>query len=390
MNHTDLPDPNQLAETIAASLQNDILSPWFPRCVDESRGFHQNFSVHWTPIPGAERSVVFQSRMTWVTATIAEMGHPEYLAYAEKGWRELSETLWDPVTGGFRWDTDQHHDAFHAYGVSFAIYALAAYYRVSGNPEVLAAAQSAFHYLEAHHFDAVEGGYWETPGGTAPPHRDLIGTPPGQKSQNTHLHLLEAFAELLPLWPDARLRQRLGEILDLFLTRFYVAPGWLRTEVNFDWTPVEGLVSYGHDIEATHLLLTAANLLQNQDPTVHLVAETVTDYALRYGWDTEEGGFYNAGTPDGTVTDRRKIWWVQGEGLLALATLWNTTHRHAYGVALAQQWDWIQRHQIDSQHRGWLEFADQPGGDKGHSWKEAYHESRALIHVIRRLKARTD
>ncbi len=388
MNNFDLPDPVRLADVISTSLRDDILSPWFPRCVDETRGFHQNYTANWTAIPGTERSLVFQSRMTWVTATVAELGHPEYLPYAEKGWRELSDNLFDPQSGGFRWDTGEFRETFHAYGISFAIYALAAYYRVTRDPAVLAAAQAAFRFLEENHYDEVHGGYWETPGGVPPPHRDLIGTPPGQKSQNTHLHLLEAFSELLPHWSNPTLRQRLGEILELFLNRFYVSPGWLHTEVNLDWSPVAGFVSYGHDIEATHLLITAAGLLQNQDPTVHLVAESITDYALQYGWDADGGGFFNAGTPEGQVTDRRKIWWVQAEGLLALATLWNTTNRHRYGVALSHQWDWIQRYQIDSQNRGWNEFADQPQREKGHSWKEAYHESRALIHTIRRLKER--
>ena len=386
---TSLPDPKALVASITDSLWQDILDPWFPRCVDAERGYHQHFAADWSRIPSDERSIVFQSRMLWVSSTVAEMGHPEFLPYAEKGWRELSETLIDRESGGFRWDNGANRDAFHAYGVSFAIYALAAYYRVTRDTAVLAAAQNAFWYLEEKHHDDEHGGYWETPGGIPAANRDLIGTPAGQKSQNTHLHLLEAFSELLPLWPHVPLRNRLAELLDIFLTRFYVAPGWLHTEVQFDWTPVDGSVSYGHDIEATHLLLTAAHLLENQDPTVHLVAETITDYALQHGWDPARGGFFNSGTPAGVINDRRKIWWVQAEGLLALATLWNSTNRHAYGVALADQWDCIQRYQIDSQHRGWNEFDDEPQRDKGHAWKEAYHESRALIHVIRRLNERT-
>lgn len=386
---TNLPDPKELASALTDCLWQDILNPWFPRCVDAERGYHQEFAADWSRLPSDEHSLVFQSRMLWVSATVAELGHPEFLPYAEKGWRELSETLIDPESGGFRWDNGPHRDSYHAYGVSFAIYALAAYYRVTRDPAVLAAAQNAFRYLEKKHYDDEHGGYWETPGGIPAANRDLIGTPAGQKSQNTHLHLLEAFSELLPLWPYAPLRNRLAELLDIFLNRFYVAPGWLHTEVELDWTPVAGSVSYGHDIEATHLLLSAAHLLENQDPTVHLVAESITDYALQHGWDHENRGFFNSGTTAGVINDLRKIWWVQAEGLLALATLWNSTNRDAYGVALAEQWDWIQREQIDHQNRGWHEFAGHPARGKGNSWKEAYHEGRSLIHTIRLLNQRS-
>ena len=43
---------------------------------------------------------------------------------------------------------------------------------------------------------------------------------------------------------------------------------------------------------------------------------TLFHYALDYGFDWSEGGFYESG-PLGAPADRRdKIWWVQAEGLL--------------------------------------------------------------------------
>jgi len=41
----------------------------------------------------------------------------------------------------------------------------------------------------------------------------LAGFPLGYKSMNTHIHLLESFAQLYEVWPDETLRGRLAELL---------------------------------------------------------------------------------------------------------------------------------------------------------------------------------
>ena len=350
------------------------------------------------------RSIVFQSRMTWLTATVAASGTVDpdrYAGYARHGLREIADRFVN-ADGSFAWSLDRervsagsHHEERHAYGHSFAIYALAAVAKVLDSEGALDLAKGAFVYLEASHHDPIDGGYFEASdsdgrvirdrGG-----RDAIGTPYGLKSQNTHLHLLEAFTELYRVWPDMQVRARLEELLELFLGQLYVADGWLHVYVESDWTPVPGAVSHGHDVEAAHLILDAATALGQVDARVINAARGLIDYALRTGWH-EAGGFFYSGTPEGKVVDDTKNWWAQAEGLLGLAALFDQTGDPRYAEALAGQWRWIRDHQIDKVHGGWYESVA-PNGEvlpsfaKGHAWKAAYHDGRALLFTARLLR----
>ena len=85
------------------------------------------------------------------------------------------------------------------------------------------------------------------------------------KTMNTHLHVLEAYANLYHCWSDARLAQSLRGLLATFLIHILDAPaGHLRLFFTEDWMPVADLVSYGHDIEAAWLLLETAMIINDQ------------------------------------------------------------------------------------------------------------------------------
>lgn len=385
------------SQEIEASLWQDILDPWFPRCVNPDGGFYQDFSADWARQSGTDRDVVFQSRMTWACATACEMGgtqDQEFARYAAHGVRALVDRLQNPSTGAIYWREGQTEE-IHAYGVSFAIYALAAAARALGSTEARDSAIAAFGWLENHHYDRKYGGYFEatTAAGMviidSDRERDDLGTPYGQKSQNTHLHLLEAFTELYREWPDPQLKIRLTELLDLLMGALYVAPGWLYQFTMPDWTPVplpDGDVSFGHDVEAAHLMLDAADALaRRDDPRVMTHARSLVDYALEYGF--KDGLLYAAPADQSSTEDpASKNWWAQAESLLALATLWNRTGESRYAEAFQVQWEWIRDHQIDPVHRGWFEDSAEPDRAKGHRWKAAYHDGRAMMFTARRLR----
>ena len=107
----------------------------------------------------------------------------------------------------------------NAYGNAFAIYALAAYYKASGDTSALNLAKKSFLWLEKHSHDPVHKGYFQ--------HLKRDGTPVvrdetipstsdiGYKDQNSSIHLLEAFTELYGVWKHDIVRQRLQEMLYL-------------------------------------------------------------------------------------------------------------------------------------------------------------------------------
>src|SRR5690606_34585943 len=84
--------------------------------------------------------------------------------------------------------------------------------------------------------------------------RSPIG-PPELKSQNTHLHLMEAFANLLRATGEPRVRAAQRELVTLVLDRI-VDPetGHLGLFFARDWTRRSTHISYGHDIEFAWLV----------------------------------------------------------------------------------------------------------------------------------------
>jgi len=343
------------------------------------------------------------------------MRHPElkaqFLPIAEHGVDYLNDVLWDKKFGGFFWGLDDHGkiteaftDRKEMYGESFALYGAAAAYLATRDPKALALAQSEFRWMEAHAHDNKNGGYFEilTREGepiesqpiypAMPPRRDE-GFPPGYKSMNTQIHLLEAMAQLYEAWKDDAVRRRLEEMLAIVRDRICVEPGVMNLYFTNDWRPVPDHDSYGHDVEAAYLMLEAEDVLGvPHDPKTERMAKMLVDHALTYGWDDKLGGFYEHGTTFGEVEDKRKVWWVEMEGLNALLLMHEKYGRQTdiYFKAFQQQWNFIKTYQADSQFHGIYPTVGAGGTameqNKGQNWKAAYHDGRALMNVTERLE----
>jgi mannobiose 2-epimerase len=405
----------KLADEMEAALHQHVLGVWFPRCVDEENGgFWSEFTRGWKRTNSAGKFMVFQGRMTWIAAQVAER-RPElreqFLAVARHGVKFLDRVMWDKKHGGFFWGLDDrgqitpaYGDGKHLYANAFGIYALAAAYRATGDAKAIELARRGFDWVEEHAVDAKNGGYfeWFSRQGEARhmPQADdeehyVPGSnlPIGFKSMNAHIHLLEAYTQLYAVWKDAAVGRRLGELLDITLDRICVEPGAMHLYFTEDWRPVPDHDSYGHDVETAFLVLEAAEALgREHEPKLHRMARMLVDHALTYGWDGAYGGFFNEGTALGRPEHLEKIWWVQVEGLNALLLMHdlhgNQTDR--YWKAFQRQWEFIRDCQIDQQCGGLYNTVERDGTvtDDGKSeiWKAAYHDGRALLNVTERLR----
>lgn len=400
----------RLANEAEANLQSQVLAMWFPRAIDAGDGFAQNFGEDWRPGPSDGKAIVYQSRLTWVAAQAA-MRYPAqaatYTGYARHGLAELENKMWDAQNGGFFWGLDDkgaptRDGEKHVYGVSFAIYAACAAYKATRDPRALDLAQRAFRWLEAHAHDGKNGGYYEAltrqgtpilaPVGTAT--SDEIGTHYGLKTMNTHIHLLESLSALYAVWPDRDLRKRLEEVFTLVRDKIAVEPiGCLNLYFTPDWRPLPDHDSFGHDVETAFLLVEASGVLgRPDDARTWALARRIVDHALDFGWDADNGGFYDAGAVFGGPFTTEKIWWVQAEGLNALLMMHARYGRQSprYWAAFNRQWDFIQHKQVDAKNGGWYatvtrEGASIPGHAKSDGWTEAYHQGRALMNVSETL-----
>ena len=247
----------------------------------------------------------------------------------------------------------------------------------------------------------VTGAYYEalmrdgtpilTPPGTSP--NDAIGTPYGEKSMNTHIHLLESLTALYKVWPDSMLRARLQEVFHLVRDRIAAPSGYLNMFFKPDWTAVSNTDSYGHDLETAYLLTEAASALgQPNDPQTWATARRLVDHALRYGWDAQYSGVFDQGTANGAATQMEKVWWEQAEALNAFLLMHERYGRATtrYWTAFVHEWTFIRDHQVDAQHGGWYKSVSRdgspiPGQGKSDSWTDPYHQGRALLNVTNRL-----
>jgi mannobiose 2-epimerase len=404
----------KFASETEATLDRDVLKVWFPRSVDDEHGgFHANFSRDWKPYGKESKFSVFQGRMTWISSQIA-LRRParkeQFLPYAIHGVDYLTETMWDKEKGGFYWglsDTGEisplYTDRKQLYGISFVIYGLASAYQATNDPRALEYAQKGFRWIEEHAHDAKNGGYFEylTRDGQpyeAHPETGIVelargsGFPVGFKSMNTHIHLLESLSQLYEVWKDDLLRQRVEELLSVIRDKVCVNPGAMNLYFTNDWRAFPDHDSYGHDVETAYLMLEAEDVLgKGHDPRTERMARMLVDHALHYGWDSRLGGFYQEGTTMGEPERKTKEWWVEFEGLNALLLMHERYGRQTdvYFRAFQLQWNFIQKHQIDSDFHGVYPLVGADGIPatmaKGNNWKAAYHDGRALLNVYDRL-----
>ena len=401
----------KLADQVEAVLHRDVLDVWFPRNIDnENGGFYSGFDRKWQLTPSEGKFSVFQGRMTWISSQAA-IQRPElrdkFLPIARHGIDFLNDVLWDKQYGGFFWGVDDHGkispafgDRKELYGESFAMYGAAAAYQATNDPKALQLAQNAFQWIDSHAHDTKNGGYfeWLTREGkpleaTAEVQPSSGGFPIGYKTMNTHIHLLESFSQLYQVWKDDTLRKRLEELLTVVRDKVCVQPGVLNLYFTNDWRPVPDHDSYGHDVETAYLMLEAEDILGvPHDPKTESMARMLVDHALAYGWDKDMGGFYDEGTTFGQAENKRKEWWVEFEGLNALLLMHERyrTETHRYFDGFLKQWQFISEHQIDSEFHGVYGEIGPDGSvqnsTKGHNWKAAYHDGRALLNVTARLR----
>jgi cellobiose epimerase len=419
----------QLATVMERSVQQELLDKWYPRCYDTVYGgFLSTFTYDFKPTGPQDKFIVTQARHTWTTSKASQLYPAKryYIEGARQGFEFLKNVMWDKTYGGFYNLVDrQGHDKSNpkapkeAYGNAFAIYALAAYYEASKDTAALNLAKKAFLWMEAHSHDPVYKGYYQ--------HLQRDGTPVirdagipstsdiGFKDQNSSIHLLEALTELYQVWPDELVRQRLREMLFLIRDKMITPKGYLILFFHPDWTPVSfrdssrasilqhkylDHVSFGHDVETAYLMLEASHALGlTNDTLTAIVGKRMVDHALHNGWDKNLGGFYNEGyyfkgVDSITIIFASKNWWAQAEGLntlLLMADKYPGDPMHYY-AKFTKQWNYIQTYLIDHTNGDWYEegLDQEPQRKtalKGHIWKEAYHNFRALENCIQRLKS---
>lgn len=397
-----------LVPRIEQNLRETIIRFWFPRAIDKEHG---GYTVHagprGEPLSGGTKMIVTQARTLWLASRLLRSDHaqPGLREAADHGYRFLRDVMWDAEHGGFVWEVDETGRKLlrphkHLYGQAFAIYALAEYFLATGRRDGLDLAMRTFALIDERAHDGVNGGYREffaRDWSAAPPDvQPYLGGSADWKLMNTHLHLLEAFTTLLRASASPVVRERLIELVGIE-TSAVVRPGWVANTDRHraDWSPIldeaGARVSYGHDLENIWLVADALDALHLPVAPYRELFAAIFEYSRTHGYDEARGGFFDSG-PRGKHADRLgKVWWVQAEALVSALTMYRLTADPRYLDVFEGTWRFVDREQTDWTHGEWHGTIDPDGspraGNKASQWKAGYHNGRALLEVLERIRA---
>jgi mannobiose 2-epimerase len=395
----------EYARRVEAELRGDILPFWLAHTRDRKRGgFFGEISDDLMINRDAPRGALLTTRVLWTFSAAYERYHdPAYLEMARWAYADLVAHFLDPENGGLFWMTSAEGNPLDPrkllYVQSFGVYALSEFHRATGKQEPLDRAIALYRLIEEHAKDRTHGGYFEEFA------RDWKisrargrGSPMGsadQKSQNVHLHLLEAYTNLLRVWPDDGLRKNLRELIAVMRARvFDEKTHHLRLFLAEDWTPRSNTISFGHDIEFAWLYVEAAEVLGDESVIAASRAEAVqiARVTLEQGVDRDGGVFAEAG-PKG-VTNSFKEWWPQAEATVGFFNAFQISGDPKYLDASRQNWKFIDEHLIDHERGEWFQGVTRNGQKSGAPkvslWKCPYHDGRACLELLRRMNAKKE
>ncbi len=384
---------------IEAELRKDILPFWMEHAPDRQRGGFFGLITNDLKVrKDAPRGALLTSRILWTFSAAYRRYHdPAYLEMAKWAYDDLVSRCWDAQNGGLYWmitaDGKPLDTRKSIYVQAFGIYGLSEYSRATGDPAPLNRAIELYRIIELHSRDRINGGYfeeftqdWKKLGWW----KEGIMGPPGTKSQNVHLHILEAYTNLLRVWPNPALRQDLMSLVNVMLTRVInPANHHLRLFLAPDWTPQTDEVSYGHDIEFSWLLPEAAEALGNPQliARTRAVAVDIARTTLAEGIDAD-GGIAEGGSPAG-ITDRSKEWWPQAEATIGFFNAYQISADPVFLRASLHAWDYIEARLIDRTSGEWFPGLTASGATsrepKVSFWKCPYHNGRACMEMVGRI-----
>ena len=410
-------------------VENNILRFWLDKMVDDEHGgFYGRIDAGEVLHPEAEKGAILNARILWsFSAAYRVLGNPEYLEAATRAKDYIIDHFIDKEYGGVYWSLDYLGNPLDTkkqfYAIGFAIYGMSEYARATGDREALECALQLFDCIEEHAFDSENNGYIEActrEWGEIADMRlsELDANFP--KSQNTHLHIIEPYANLyrclkefqastscdyvpvigsvlpievaVPQETILRVEGALRNIIDIFTDRI-LNPETHHLDLFFemDWTRGAGhLESYGHDIECSWLMHEAALVLGDVDvlakvePIVREVAKA-SEKGLR-----PDGSMIHEANLDTGHVDDDLHWWVQAENVVG----WYNLYQH-FGDEQAlerafQGWNYIKTQIIDWDNGEWHWSRHTDGSlntvdDKAGFWKCPYHNSRMCLEIIERV-----
>lgn len=385
-------------EEAAQELEN-ILQYWMKHTLDEtSGGFVGRIDGNDTIHADAPKGSVLNSRILWTfSAAYNHKKNEAYLQIADRAYHYIINYFIDKEHGGVYWSVD--HDGKpldtkkQIYAIAFAVYGLSEYAIATGSEEAKRHALDLYDAIERHSHDNEKGGYiealtqdWKAIADLRLSEKDANE----RKSMNTHLHLLEAYANLYRMGPHEELKKNIVETIHLFLDHIIDAEtDHLVLFFDDDWQKRSQTISFGHDIEAAWLVQEAAEIINDAGLIAEVKSRSVKIAAAAAKGLDSDGGLWYERAGDHLV--KEKHWWPQAEAMVGFFNAWQLTGNDNFLKTSYRCWRFIQNHILDKKAGEWFWGVKEDGSvmtgeDKAGFWKCPYHNARACLEIVKRIE----
>jgi mannobiose 2-epimerase len=355
------------------------------------------------PVKDADRSLVHNGRMLWTfSAAYRIYRDPAYLAAAEHSLAYLKEFFVDKEYGGEYWGVDARgkprDDNKVLYGMAFTIYGGSELTIASGKPEGLELARGIWEQCEAHGRDKVYDGYWEGLNRDWSKKLEYFNGQKihGEKVLNSHLHLIEAYTNFMRAEQSPASKARVEALINIMADKLLDRNTYhFKPYMSAGWQPTDTLISYGHDIEASWLLVEAAEaygdtaLIEKAKPIAVRIARSAGE-----GIDKKFGGMYYEADETG-ILECGKSWWTQAEAVNGFFNAWQISGEEGCLKQTADMVEYIRNYVSDRSggvFREWYGRADLPDWDRNNvltvnGWKTPYHNGRMCMKLVEKIDA---
>lgn len=383
-------------QQIEADLLQNILPFWIRMKTDAL--FLPALDNANRPIAGKPIGLIMVARLLW---TYSRAYHTyrdaSYRELAEHARRVLVERFEDRARGGYYWtlETDgaPRETNKQCYGQAFCIYAFSEHFLATGEADSLRRANELFALLEAKAWEPNSGGYLETfEADWTPLEKMRLGPEDldAPKTMNNHLHMIEAYANLLRARPDPEVKESCRRLLRVIADRILL-PDAPRFGLFYDysWNLLDPVISPGHDIEGSWLLWEAAEIIGDADLETEFKqrALAMAELVLQTGLGAD-GGVRDEFHP-GHPPEETRTWWPQAEGMVGFLNAYELAGDARYLDAASRLWNLIATEIIDRENGDWLWGRLADGSpmpkEKAGPWKSSYHNGRAALEMIARI-----
>lgn len=380
-------DTKKYLENWALSYKKDlienILPFWLKYGLDKKHGGVYTCLDREGNLMDTTKSVWFQGRFGFVTATAySEIEqNPAYLE-ASKSCIDFIEKYCFDADGHMYFEITEDGRGIrkrrYVFSESFAVIAMAAYAKASGDSSYAEKALELFKRMQK---------FLSTPNFLPPKYEDWVKG----KGHSITMIMLNTAAQVRKVIQDPVLDKQIDDSIAL-LKKDFLKPEFkallesVGENGEFIDTLSGRLINPGHCIETAWFLLEEAKH-RNWDKDIKELALTIFDWSWDWGWDEPYGGIINfrdcKGFPCQDYAQDMKFWWPQNETIIATLYAYLATGDEKYLEKHKLISDWTYKHFPDPEFGEWYGYLHRDGSvaqnAKGNIFKGPFHIPRMMI-----------